>query len=143
MFAHQHGVVTRGTQGLGIMATPDPGFGDLHEMRRNERPHAHCPFLVDGEGHEVTLVHPDHGRPCTDCGREFGLVVDLHQGVDVHLSRNVQHLAEFGSRQSSGDQQDTICTHDARVAHVPGIDGEVLPDDGKVARGASRLKVSH
>ena len=126
-------IITGGTQGLGITTTTDTGFGNLHEMFGNQRSHPHGTFLVHRERHEITLVDPDEGRPGINRDSQFMFVVHLHEGIDVDRPRNAEQFVQFVGTQCGRNEKNAVGPHDARVAHVPWVDREVLPDDRQVA----------
>ena len=124
--AHQQRVIARSGQRRRVVGAADAGLGDAHHARRHQRRHAPSPGLVDLEGDEVALVDAhqvglDPQRPL-----ELGLVVDLDEHVEADLAGQLMEVGELGVVERGGDQQHAVGAHDAGVAHVAGIDREVL-----------------
>ena len=140
--AHQQRVIARGGQCRRVVGAADAGFGDAHHARRHERRHPPSPGLVDLEGDEVALVDADQIGLDSQRPLELGLVVDLDEHVEADLAGQLMEVGELGVVERGGDQQHAIGAHEAGVAHVAGVDGEVLaqhrPSTGGARRRADR-----
>ena len=81
-------------------------------------PDPHGALVVDLEGDEVALVHPDERRPTATARSSSGLVVHLDQHVEPDVEGQRVQLAELVVVERGGDQQHRVGAHDAGVAHV-------------------------
>lgn len=84
--------------------------------------------MIDGEGHEISLVDPDEIG--TDCQSaiEFGLVVDLHQYVQTETAGKFVEGPEFTVVQGGGYEKNAIRSHESGIADIEGRHGEVLAE---------------
>src|SRR3546814_8519689 len=97
--------------------------------------------LFRSEGDEVALVHADELRTDGQRSLELRLVVDLDECVEPHLGGEGVHVSQLAVVECGDDQQHRVGTHDPRVAHVPEVDGEVLPQHRDADGGASGAQV--
>ena len=90
---------------------------------------------------KVALVHADQVGAHVDRPLELGLVVHLHERIQAQLTGDGMEVDELVVVQGRHDEEDGVGSHDPRSHHVPGVDGEVLPEDGEVDGLACRPQV--
>ena len=92
------------------------------------------PVGVDLEGDEVALVDADGRGADGDGPLELRLVVHLDEDVEVQIGGQGVEVGQLGVVEGGDDEQHGVGPHEAGVADVARVDGEVLAEHGDVDR---------
>ena len=126
MFAHKDGVVPRPGKNGRITRAGDARFGHTHHTSGHLWSHAHCPICIDGEGHEVSLIHADQIGASGDSPIEFSFVMDLDKRIEPNRTGQLQERFEFGLVKRGRDEQHAVGAHNAGIANIASTDSEVF-----------------
>jgi hypothetical protein len=85
--ADQHRSISSGGQGLRIATMTHTRFGDRNDVVRHCATHSHCTLMIDSEGNEIALIHPDQRRSNTEGNGKFCLIMNLNQHIKPNLNR--------------------------------------------------------
>jgi len=126
MLTHEHSLVASGGKHCGILRTGYSRLGDPHHAGRHLRGHTHGASGVDGEGHEIALVHPDEIGAGGDGPIQFRLIVDLNERIETNVASQGKEGFEFLLIECCSNEKHTIGTHETGVADITRTDREVL-----------------
>ena len=140
--ANQQGVIASRLERRSISPVTNTRLRYPNHALRHLRSHPNRSLLIHLEGHQVSLVHPDQVAPDSQGTFEFALIVDLDQGIEPELLRQVVQVSQLSVVEGGRDQQHTIRAHQPSIDNIAGIDGEVLANHRQIGRRTGGLEVS-
>jgi hypothetical protein len=123
---HQDSPEAGSVKRFGIIWALDAGLGHAHHTFRNHRCHSARAVRINIEGGQVTLVDTHKHRTDVQNAFQFGLVVNLDEGVHAEFGGEGMKVGQFSVVEGSRNEQNSVGTHQPGVTYIAQVDREVL-----------------